>query len=78
VVVVLEVRTRYPFLVVESDGDLDRPALGLCKLLLWDFFTTPEPSQRRYDALEALPLSIPVSSDFTVSSISAEFDSLDG
>ena len=77
-IVVLEVRARYPLLVVESDEDLDWIALRECQCLFGDFLAAPEPGQRWHDALEALLLSVPVGCDLSLASLCAKLDSLDG
>jgi len=77
-VVVSKIRSWDPFLVIESKEDFDWLSHDLRKGLSWDFFSTPEPSQRWYDAFQASSLSIPICSDLPLTSAASELDPLDG
>lgn len=77
-VVILEIRSWNPFLVIESQIYFDRLSHDFSESLRRNLLTTPEPSQWRYDALQALSLPIPVCCHLSLATIASEFDPLDG
>ena len=77
-VVILEIRSWNPFLIIESQIYFDRLGHDFSESLRRNLLTTPEPSQRRYDALQALSLPIPVCCHLSLATIASKFDPLDG
>jgi len=76
-VVVLEVWSGNPFLIIESQIHLDWFSHDFSESLRRNLFATPEPSQRWYDALQAPSLPIPIGSYLSLATSASKFDPLD-
>ena len=78
VVMVLEIWSWDPLLVVKSEEYFDWFSKDLCESLSRDLFPTPKPGQRWYDALQAPPLAVPIGGYFSFSPTASELHPLDG
>jgi len=77
VIVIFKVWSWEPLLVVEGKEYLDWSCFCCSYLLLGYFLSSPKPRKWWYNALEALFLLIPISSDFSVSLITYKSNLLD-
>jgi hypothetical protein len=69
-IMVLEIRALDPLLIIESQEKLNGVFPDSFKFFVWNFFPTPQPIERRQDALETPFGFIPFRSDLPHASLS--------
>ena len=74
---VLEILSLNPLLVVESEQDFYGLVSDLFELLLRNFNSSKEPSERWHYALKTLELPLPLSSNHSLIAPCLELNSLD-